>query len=145
MESRKQLCVDFSCPPAVSLLYTTKFRTSKILYWLCFGACEAKFRKIVVHAVTKCVDFFGSERSIEGTKKYPEKPTQKSNWIIGQISTILTIKPIELLLIIDPIKWTRITKHINEFTIPDAEIKSILCLTGHRIIRNGMIKEDINE
>jgi hypothetical protein len=30
MELRKQLCVDCSCPPVVSVLYTTKIEPKKI-------------------------------------------------------------------------------------------------------------------
>lgn len=31
MELRKQLCVDCSCPPVVSVLYTTKIEPKKII------------------------------------------------------------------------------------------------------------------
>ena len=59
MELRKQLCVDCSCPPVVSVLYTTKIEPKKIFpVRLCFGACEAICRMIVVHAQVKVRGFF---------------------------------------------------------------------------------------
>ena len=59
MELRKQLCVDCSCPPVVSMLYTTKIEPKKIIHVrLCFGACEAIYRMIVVHAQAKVRGFF---------------------------------------------------------------------------------------